>query len=99
MPIVIGIPPACKPVVSDLWPNGYVRVRVVVYPPGERVEATDELGKIGIPSVRGAPRGMSETFRRVYCRKDTDEECPKQTRHGLSQVLALPGFSEAANCS
>ena len=49
--IVIGIPPACKPVVSDLWPNRHVRMRVVVHSAGERVEAAGERGEIGIASI------------------------------------------------
>jgi hypothetical protein len=43
---------------------------------------------------------MNEILQRAYDRKDdNEEEYTKQTRHELTQVLALPGYSSAANCS
>ena len=42
---------------------------------------------------------MNEIFWRIYDCKDNEEEHAKQTRCELTQVLALPGYSSAANCS
>ena len=56
--IVIGIPPACKPVVPDLGANRHVRMQVVVHSAGERVKTADEGARLGFP-LSGNPYGAS----------------------------------------